>query len=215
MIPKHFAEYVATSIVIVFAPGPSVLFIIARAVSWGRVTALYTVLGNAIGSFLLSALIAIGLGPIIQRSDLAYAAVQWGGGAYLVYLGIDALRHRHAHAADMTKKNSKAPHAFTSMKNGFWVAILNPKTLVFYAAVLPQFIDRDGSNVTAQLLFLGGVFALMCLFSDGTWGFLAGTAREWLAHDAKRLVTLRAIGGSVMIILGTLVVIAALRHAIG
>ncbi|MEI6811491.1 MAG: LysE family translocator [Actinomycetes bacterium] len=215
MIPKHFAEYLATSIVIVLAPGPSVLFIIARAVSWGRVTALYTVLGNGIGSFLLSALIAVGLGPILQRSDLAYAAVQWGGGAYLVYLGIDAIRHRHAHAADMTQKNSDAPSAFISMKNGFWVAVLNPKTLVFYAAVLPQFIDRDGSNVTTQLLFLGGVFALMCLFSDGTWGFLAGTAREWLANDAKRLVTLRAIGGSVMVILGALVVIAALRHAIG
>ena len=106
MFPSRLGEYLATSIVIVLAPGPSVLFIIARAVSWGRKTALYTVTGNAVGSFILSALVAVGLGPILQRSDLAFAVVQWGGGTYLIYLGIDALRHRHAHASFHTRHNA-------------------------------------------------------------------------------------------------------------
>ncbi len=215
MIPSRLGEYLATSIIIILAPGPSVLFIIARAVSWGRKTAFFTVTGNAAGSFLLSALIAIGLGPILQRSDLAFAAVQWGGGVYLVYLGIQALRHRHEHAANMTARNTAQPSAFESMRDGFWVAVLNPKTLVFYAAILPQFIDRDRGSATLQLLFLGALFALMCWFSDGTWGLVAGTAREWLATDASRLVTLRTIGGAVMVGLGFFVLLTAFRQLVG
>ena len=215
MIPSRLGEYLATSIIIILAPGPSVLFIIARAVSWGRKTAFFTVTGNAAGSFLLSALIAIGLGPILQRSDLAFAAVQWGGGVYLVYLGIQALRHRHEHAANMTARNTAQPSAFESMRDGFWVAVLNPKTLVFYAAILPQFIDRDRGSATLQLLFLGALFALMCWFSDRTWGLVAGTAREWLATDASRLVTLRTIGGAVMVGLGFFVLLTAFRQLVG
>jgi len=215
MIPSRFGEYLATSIVIILAPGPSVLFIIARAVAWGRKTALFTVTGNAFGSFILSSLVAVGLGPILQRSDIAFAAVQWGGGGYLIYLGIQAYRDRHVSAAEMTTKKSEEPSAIQSMREGFWVAVLNPKTLVFYAAVLPQFIDRNRGNATTQLLFLGIVFVLMCWFSDGIWGLLAGTAREWLATDASRLVLLRAIGGWVMMGLGSFVVYGPLASALG
>ncbi len=215
IVPTRIWEYVASSLLIVLAPGPSVLFIIARAISWGRKTALFTVLGNAIGTLILSVLVAVGLGPILQRSDIAYATVQWGGGAYLVYLGIDAIRHRHVHAASMSAKGELQPSALTTMRQGLWVALLNPKILVFNAAVLPQFIDRDRGQVTGQLLLLGMLFALMCLVCDGSWGLLAGTARDWLATDAGRLVKLRTIGGCVMITLGVLVIGAAIRHLAG
>lgn len=200
---------------IIIAPGPSVLFIIARAIAWGRKTAVLTAAGNVSGAFILSVLVAVGLGPILQRSDLAYAAVQWGGGTYLIYLGIDAIRHRRIHAADITQKNSSHPTALKSVRDGFWVGVLNPKTLVFFAAVLPQFIDRDRGSVTAQLLFLGALFTIMAFISDGSWGLLAGTVREWLATDPRRLVILRGIGGVVMIALGTLVLVAVIRHALG
>ena len=100
------------------------------------------------------------------------------------------------------------------MKEGFWVAALNPKTLVFYAAVLPQFIDRDKGSATLQLLFLGTLFVLLCWFSDGTWGLIAGTARQWLATDASRLVILRAIGGGVMIALGAFILVGAVSQAL-
>ena len=212
IVPSRLWEYVASSLIIVLAPGPSVLFIVARAISWGRKTALFTVLGNAIGTLILSALVAIGLGPVLQRSDLAYAIVQWGGGAYLIYLGIDAIRHRHTHAANMSSVTTEQPSSLTTMRQGLWVALLNPKILVFNAAVLPQFIDRDRGSVTAQLLLLGTIFAVMCLVCDGSWGILAGTARDWLATDASRLVKLRTIGGVVMVTLGSLVISAAIRH---
>ncbi|MEI6843803.1 MAG: LysE family translocator [Actinomycetes bacterium] len=215
VVPTRIWEYIASSLLIVLAPGPSVLFIIARAISWGRKTALFTVLGNAIGTLILSALVAVGLGPILQRSDIAYATVQWGGGAYLIYLGIDAIRHRHVHAANMAARGEIQPSPLTTMRQGLWVALLNPKILVFNAAVLPQFIDRGRGSVTAQLLLLGTIFAVMCLVCDGSWGLLAGTARDWLATDASRLVRLRTIGGIVMVLLGTLVIGAAIRHLVG
>jgi len=199
-------------LLIVLAPGPSVLFVIARAISWGRKTALLTVLGNAIGTLILSVLVAIGLGPILARSDLAYASIQWGGGAYLIYLGIDSIRHRHEHAANMTSTQEVAPSVLTTVRQGLWVALLNPKILVYNAAVLPQFIDRDRGSVTGQLLLLGAIFAGLCLICDGSWGLIAGTARQWLATDARRLVRLRTIGGCVMVTLGTLVIGVAVAH---
>lgn len=210
VIPSLLTEYIVAAMVIILAPGPSVLFVIARAISWGRKVAVFTVAGNVTGSFILSVFVAIGLGPVLQRSDIAYAGIQWGGGLYLIYLGVDAIRHRELHAADMKNQGDSAPTVARSIRDGFWVGSLNPKAMVFYAAVLPQFIDRERGSVTAQLIFLGAVFSILAFISDGTWGLLAGTARQWLATDAKRLEKLRAGGGSIMIILGVAVLISAI-----
>ena len=206
IIPSRLIEYIIAAMIIILAPGPSVLFIIARAIAWGRKVAVITVAGNVTGAFVLSSLVAFGLGPILQRSDLAFVAVQWLGGLYLVYLGIDAIRKRKVHAADMTNQGPVEPTVFQSIRDGFMVGVLNPKGLVFYAAVLPQFIDRDRGGVTGQLLFLGALFSVLAFFSDGGWGLLAGTARAWLAGDAGRLEKLRATGGCVMILLGASVI---------
>ena len=213
VIPSRLPEYIVAAMVIILAPGPSVLFVIARAIAWGRKTAVFTVAGNVTGAFALSTLVAVGLGPILQRSDLAYAAIQWGGSLYLMYLGVEAIRQRKIHAEDMRNQGDVAPGIARSMRDGFWVGALNPKGLVFYAAVLPQFVDRDRGNVALQLIFLGAVFSILAFISDGTWGLLAGTARQWLATDAKRLEKLRATGGIVMIILGISVLISAIVSA--
>lgn len=210
MIPTRLPEYIVAAMIIILAPGPSVLFVIARAISWGRKVAVLTVAGNVAGSFVLSSLVALGLGPILDRWQLAYLAVQWGGGLYLIYLGIDAIRKRSEHAADMTNQGPQIPTITQSIRDGFWVGVLNPKAIVFFAAVLRQFVDIDGGHVTAQLLFMGLVFCILAFISDSTWGLLAGTARQWLATDAKRLERLRAAGGSVMILLGILVLISAI-----
>ncbi|MDE3226990.1 MAG: LysE family translocator [Acidobacteriota bacterium] len=210
IIPSRLVEYIIAAMIIILAPGPSVLFVIARAIAWGRKTAVFTVAGNVSGSFVLSVFVALGLGPLLQRSDLAYSAVQWGGGLYLIYLGIDAIRQRKVHAADMTNQGDQAPSIRRSIRDGFWVGALNPKAIVFYAAVLPQFIDRDRGSVTAQLILLGAIFSTLAFVSDGSWGLLAGTARQWLATDPQRLQKLRATGGSIMIVLGIAVLVAAI-----
>jgi threonine/homoserine/homoserine lactone efflux protein len=210
VIPTRYPEYLIATMVILVAPGPSVLFVIARAIAWGRATAVLTVLGNTLGAFVLSTLVALGLGPILQRYNLAYVAVQWGGGLYLIYLGIDAIRKRAVHASDMTSQGPIGPTPLSSIRDGFWVGVLNPKAIVFFAAVLPQFVDIDRGRVTTQLLFLGLTFCVLAFISDGAYGVLAGTARDWLAKSNDRLERLRAIGGIVMIILGIAVLYSAI-----
>lgn len=210
MIPTRYPEYLVAAMIIILAPGPSVLFVIARAIAWGRTTSILTVLGNVSGSFVLSSLVALGIGPILSRYEIAYIAVQWAGGLYLIHLGIDAIRKRAIHASDMTSQGPIGPTPLQSIRDGFWVGVLNPKAIVFFAAVLPQFVDIDGGNVTQQLLFLGLTFCLLAFFSDGAWGLLAGYARTWLASSNNRLERLRAFGGTIMIILGLAVLYSAI-----
>jgi threonine/homoserine/homoserine lactone efflux protein len=213
IIPSRLPEYIVAAMVIILAPGPSVLFVIARAIAWGRATAVFTVAGNVTGAFSLSVFVALGLGPVLERSEVAYIAVQWGGGLYLIYLGIEAIWKRSVHAADMANQGDVAPSIRRSIRDGFWVGALNPKGVVFFAAVLPQFIDRERGSITAQLIFLGAVFAVLAFVSDGSWGVLAGTARNWLATDSKRLEKLRATGGAIMILLGLQVLVSAIVSA--
>jgi threonine/homoserine/homoserine lactone efflux protein len=209
-LPSRLWEYLIATILIILAPGPSVLFTIARAIAWGRVAAIATVIGNAAGMFLVSVLVALGIGPILQRSDILYNGIQWAGGAYLIYLGYAAIAASKVDAADMQKTVGGKPSFFTSVRNGFWVGVLNPKSVVFFAAILPQFIDQEKNNVTAQLLLLGAIFALIALISDGSYGLLAGTIRQWLAGDVKRLIFMRLTGGVVMIALGIFTILSAL-----
>ena len=209
-IPSRLWEYLIATVLIILAPGPSVLFTIARAIAWGRVAAIATVIGNAFGMFLVSVLVAFGLGPLLQSSKLFYNSIQWAGGAYLIYLGYAAIAASRVDAQGMQKTEGNKPSFFTSLKNGFWVGVLNPKSIVFFAAILPQFVDQDKNNVTAQLLLLGAIFATIALISDGSYGLLAGTVRSWLAGDVKRLIFMRRFGGVVMIGLGLFTIFSAI-----
>ena len=211
VVPTRIWEYCIAAIIIILAPGPSVLFVIARAIAWGRATAVATVAGNVMGAFSLSVVVAVGLGPILQRSEIAFIAVQVLGGCYLVYLGITAIKHSQIHANDMTNQGDIRPSKWRSMREGFWVGALNPKGMVFFAAILPQFVDREAGNVTSQLILMGAIFGILAFFSDGGWGILAGTIRNWLATELKRLVLMRMTGGIVMIILGLFTLLSAIR----
>ncbi len=211
VVPSRLWEYCIAAMIIILAPGPSVLFVIARAIAWGRATAVATVAGNVLGAFSLSVVVAIGLGPILQRSELAFISVQVLGGCYLIYLGITAIKHSQIHASDMTNQGDIRPSKWKSMREGYWVGALNPKGMVFFAAILPQFVDRNAGNITSQLILMGAIFAFLAFFSDGGWGILAGTIRNWLATEMKRLVRMRMTGGIVMIILGVFTLLSAIR----
>jgi len=206
----QFATFFVASMAIIVAPGPSVLFTLARGVAWGRAVAVLTVLGNSLGTLVLSVVVALGLGPLLASSKTFSVVLQLAGGCYLLWLGVEALRHRHAHAAAMVNREEVRPSRLHVIRQGFTVGVLNPKSLVFFAAVFPHFVDRSKGHVTVQLLIFGGVFSVMAFCSDGTWGVIAGTAREWLSGSARRLVTLRTTGGCVMMTLGVLIVVTAL-----
>lgn len=206
----RLVTFLVASLLIIIAPGPSVLFTLARGVAWGRAVAVLTVLGNSLGTLVLSAIVAVGLGPLLARSKVLSIVLQLAGGCYLLWLGYDAMRHRREHARAMTDREGQRPNKVKIVRQGFVVGVLNPKALVFFAAVFPHFVDRAKGDVTGQLLIFGVIFSVMAFCSDSTWGLIAGTAREWLAGAPGRLVVLRSIGASVMLVLGVVIVVSAL-----
>ena len=210
---RALIELIIASVAIILIPGPSVMFVIARAVAWGRVTAVLTALGNAIGMLLLSIFIAVGLGPLLQRSELLLASVQILGGLYLIQLGVSAYRRRHEHADDMIKVEEIKPSYVQILRQGFTVGALNPKALVFFSAVFPQFVDAEVGSITVQLLVFGLIFAFLSFALDGTWGLVVGSSRDWFVTSKNRLVVLRSIGAIVMIALGVGVIIPVLWSA--
>lgn len=207
VVGTHLAGFIVASIAIILAPGPSVMFVIARAIAWGRATAMLTALGNALGMVVLSAAVAVGLGPLLQRSHLLLESVQVMGGLYLVYLGVDALRHRQQHASDMLVVADGRPSLVGTVRQGLVVGVMNPKALVFFTAVFPQFVDPGAGSLTLQLLTFGVIFAMLACLLDGVWGAVVGTSRDWFARSQGRLVLLRTVGGVVMVLLGTLVIV--------
>jgi threonine/homoserine/homoserine lactone efflux protein len=207
---NRLLEFLIAATAIILLPGPSVLFTIARAVSWGRKIAVLTVVGNNLGSLSTALLVAVGIGPLLQHSKLLYVAIQIAGGMYLVWLGIGAWRHRAAHANEMLNASGEPPSVRRTIREGFMVGLLNPKSFVFFAAIFPQFVDRS-RNVVSQMMVLAVIFAVIAFISDSTWGILAGTAREWLASSPDRLVRLRSIGSAVMIGLGAFIVVTVRR----
>jgi threonine/homoserine/homoserine lactone efflux protein len=181
-----------------------VLFVIGRALAHGRRVALTSVAGNTLGSYVLVAAVALGIGPVVERSVLLFAALKLAGAAYLVYLGVKALRQRKALA--FVPDGQGAPRgALRTLGEGFAVGVSNPKTMVFYAAVLPQFVDRPAGHVIGQMLLLGLIFNAVALLSDSTVGLAASAARSWFARSPKRLSLVGGAGGLAMIGLGVTV----------
>ncbi len=195
--------FAAISLAVIIVPGPSVLFAVSRAVVAGRRDALLTVLGNASGVFVQIIFIAFGLGVIVTGSETAYTLLKTAGAAYLVWLGIDAVRHRHAAARSI---GTVATSTATPWRDGFVVGVTNPKTVVFLAALLPQYIDPGAGLVPAQMMVLGALFCVIAIVSDGAWAVLAARARSWLASDTRRLTLASAAGGLLMVALGLLLV---------
>lgn len=212
VIPSRIWEYSIAAFLIILAPGPSVLFTIARAIAWGRATALLTVAGNVLGMYSMSVLVCFGLGPILSRSHLIFNAVQWSGGFYLIFLGYSAIKDSPADAKEMRTVVEEKPSTVNTIRQGFMVGALNPKGMVFFAAIVPQFVDRDRGGVTSQMIVMATIFAAIALLSDGSWGLLAGTIREWFARDIKRLIRMRISGGLVMVLLGLLTIVQSLLH---
>jgi threonine/homoserine/homoserine lactone efflux protein len=206
----QLAAFIVASMVIIIVPGPSVLFTLARGVAWGRAVAVLTVLGNSLGALSLSVIVAVGLGPLLARSRVLSIVLQVLGGIYLIWLGTEAFRHRHADAATMTTREPQRPSTVQIVRQGYVVGVLNPKSLVFFVAVFPHFVNRAKGDVTLQLLLLGVLFSFMAFCSDATWGVIAGTARVWLSSSPNRLVTLRTVGACVMMTLGAVILASAL-----
>ncbi|MBL1119160.1 LysE family translocator [Streptomyces sp. 110] len=196
--------FAAMSFLLIVIPGPSVLFVVGRALAQGRRAALTTVVGNTLGAYALVVAVALGVGSVVERSVLVFTALKLVGAAYLVYLGVKAVRQRRSLQAAFTG-DSPARGGLRTLWEGFAVGVANPKTIVFFAAVLPQFVDREQGHVVPQMLLLGLVFNAIAVISDSVWGLAAATARTWFARSPRRLAMVGGVGGLSMIGLGVTV----------
>lgn len=198
---SSIAAFAALSFALIVIPGPSVMFVVSRAVALGRRAALLTVVGNAAGVYVQVVLVAVGLGAIVERSVAVFTTIKLVGAGYLVWLGIQAIRHRKRMTSALGTTDALRPQR-SMLFDGFVVGIANPKAIVFFAAILPQFVDQHGAAAGLQMAFLGIVFVAVALVSDASWGLAAGTARRWFGRSPHRLERLGAGGGLAMIGLG-------------
>jgi len=202
MIPTaNLWAFALAAFALIVIPGPSVLFVIGRSLSLGRKGGLLSVLGGALGTLPAVTLVSLGVGSIVAESVIVFTIIKFVGAAYLVYLGIQTIRHRDAHTD--TSPSAKAPPSPSRLlREGFIVAATNPKSIVFFVAVLPQFVDYNHGSVPLQMAALGMVFFAIALASDTVWALTAGSARAWFARNPKRLARMSAGGGVMMIGLG-------------
>ena len=190
-----------TALVVIVIPGPSVLFVVGRALAGGRRVAILTVVGNALGEYVQVIAVAFGVGALAEQSVAAFTALKVVGGAYLVYLGVRTFRERRSLAAALAAPTSMQSDR-RSFIQGVTVGVTNPKTVVFLAAILPQFVSRAGGDVPAQILLLGLIFAAIALLSDSMWALAAGGFRSWFARSPRRLELIGGAGGLAIVAVG-------------
>ena len=195
------AAFAAAALVLIVIPGPGVLFVIGRALAHGRRTALLSVAGHAAGNWVVAVCIALGVGTVVERSAAVFTAVRLAGAAYLVWLGIQAFRHRNS-LAEVLDSAAVPRGDVRAAREGLVVGVTNPKAVILFAAVLPQFVDRPAGHVPVQMLILSAIVIMIGLVSDSCWGLAASIVRSWFARSPRRLGLVGGAGGLAMIGLG-------------
>jgi threonine/homoserine/homoserine lactone efflux protein len=202
--PTKLPLFAAASLALLLSPGPAVLYIVARSIDQGRKAGLVSVLSIEAGNFCHVLAAALGLSALLLASDWAFSAVKYAGAAYLIFLGLRKWTSRPVEWAAASLPVQSSRSIFTQ---GMIVAILNPKTALFFLAFLPQFVDRDRGGVTAQIFWLGCIFVGMACLTDSLYALLAGTAGRWLKRSPGWLRGQELFAGSVYVGLGLLTVL--------
>jgi threonine/homoserine/homoserine lactone efflux protein len=198
---RHLLAFVVLSYLLIVAPGPNVLFVVSRSLQLGRTSGIAAVIGGQAGVYLQVIAVAFGVGALVERSVAIFTIIRLAGAAYLVFLGVQAIRHRKSLAAMLGEPASPAGTG-RMMRDGLLVGVTNPKAIVFFAAVLPQFADRAAGHVPAQLLTLGAIFIGIALISDSMWAIAAASARTWFTRSPRRLELIGGASGLAMIGIG-------------
>jgi threonine/homoserine/homoserine lactone efflux protein len=206
----RFLAFLATAFVLIWLPGPSVLFVVSRGVAMGRRAALATVLGNTAGMSTQLVLVAAGLGSVLAHSIALLDAVRVAGAAYLVLLGARMFLGRRglARVLDATEIPRSGRRI---VREGYIVGATNPKALIIFTAVLPQFVARGGVALALQIAVLGAICVGIALVSDSSWAILSGSARHWLRGSPRRLELIGGAGGLAVIGLGVRLIVTGRR----
>ena len=202
MLPtSHLLAFALISFVLIIVPGPNVLFVISRSLMLGRAAGVGTAAGGQIGVYLQVVAVAFGVGALVERSVAIFTVIKLAGAVYLVYLGVQAIRHRGS-LREALEVAAQPRSLARILWDGIAVGATNPKVIVFFAAVLPQFVNRSAGHIQVQMLLLGSVFLAIAVVCDSSWALAAGTARGWLARSPRRLEMVGGAGGLAMIGIG-------------
>lgn len=197
--------FIAASLVLLVIPGPAVLFIVARSGAQGRRAGLVSVAGVHTASIVHVCAAVAGLSAVVVASAVAFTAVKFVGGLYLIYLGIKVIRSAPRVAAAPTARPTRRLFG-----EAFLVSLLNPKVALFFLAFLPQFVERGHGPIWSQTLVLGVVYILLGLCSDSVYALLGARLGTWLAGRTERLRASRYAEGGILVGLGVLTL--ALPH---
>lgn len=202
-------SFCLTAAVIVILPGPSVMFVVGRALAVGRPGAVAAAAGDSLGQTVQGLLAALGVGALVAESELLYSVIKFGGAIYLVAMGVSTLRHRR-HAAASTDCGGSSGRR-NELRKGFLVGASNPKTIVFFIAALPQFVDHGRGHVVMQMLVLLLAYGVMGWIADTLWGVAGSSVRTWASTAPQRIERLIGGGGLCIIGVGTWL---ALSHGV-
>ncbi len=191
--------FVLASLALLLAPGPAVLYVVARSVDQGRMAGIVSVLGISLGGWVHVVAAAIGLSALLVSSALAFTVVKYLGAAYLIYLGITTLLAPTKPVGDT--EIVKMSHA-KIFRQGMIVNILNPKTALFFFTFIPQFVDPSRGSIALQIVFLGSIFLIMAVITDSVYALVAGTLGEWLKTNQQFLKIQKYLSGTIYILLG-------------
>lgn len=192
---SSYAAFVAASIALILVPGPAQALVLARTISGGTRAGVLTAVGLNIGTLFHAAAAALGLSAILATSSLAFAVVKYVGAAYLVYLGIQALRSRAA----MTPDSTPAAPATASLGQAVATGILNPKVAIFFLAFLPQFVDPARGSAFAQFMLLGSTMAVLDTLYECLLVFMVARTRRRLVASARTRLWLNRLTGAVLL----------------
>ena len=199
-MPDRIGVFVVAALVLTTLPGPDVLYITARAIDQGRLAGFVSAWSAALGGLVLTLAAALGLSAILESSALAFTIIKYLGAGYLIFLG---LRRLLKHDDDAT--SYPGPPRATLRRvfaQGFLIAVLNPKTALFFVAFLPQFVNPDRGSIRLQLIVLGLILVGVGLCTDTCYALLSGTFGHWLRRRAHFARGQRYVVGGTYLALG-------------
>lgn len=193
--------FTLAALLITATPGPDNLMVLGMGMSRGRRQGIAFGLGCALGCLSHTALAVLGVSALVAASPLAFTALKWAGGAYLIWLGVNALRHAGATAAGSPGAGG-AEGLRTLFFKGMLANAINPKVVLFFLSFLPQFVVPAQGELGLQLGVLGLVFTLQAALLFGLLGYFAGTIGAWLQRQPRAGLWLDRVAGTVFVGLG-------------
>ena len=198
---SNWLVFCSVALLVTFTPGPAVLMAISNAIAVGPRRALICSLGNAVGLLVVSAAAMAGMGVVLATSAAAFAVVKLSGAGYLIYLGIRQWRNRASvFRADLVAESISAARSTRRLfSQGMTVALTNPKAILFFSALFPQFLVPDTPIVT-QFMVLTLTFAACAVFSHLVYILLARTLKNQLASHSRARLFNRVTGGAFILL---------------